>query len=191
VSGASRRRRPARSDAAAAKRHPDSVSAPELQLRFFTISIHGGEDAEIALNRFLAGHRILAIDRQFVSNGPNSAWSICVSYGDGQIGGTMRTPIGKRGRVDFKDVLGEPEFAVFARLRALRKERADAEGVPAYALFTNEQLAEMVQRRVTSLAALREIAGVGEARVEKYGSAFLQILQAAALPETIPDEHET
>ena len=31
---------------------------------------------------------------------------------------------------------------MFARLRALRKERADGEGVPAYALFTNEQLAE-------------------------------------------------
>ena len=31
----------------------------------------------------------------------------------------------------------------------LRKERSDAEGVPAYALFTNEQLAEMVQRRVS------------------------------------------
>jgi superfamily II DNA helicase RecQ len=162
-----------------------------MQLRFFTIAIHGGEDAEVALNRFLAGHRILAIDRQFVSNGPNSAWSICVSFDDGLIGSPIRASIGKRGKVDFKDVLGEAEFAVFARLRALRKERADAEGVPAYALFTNEQLAEMVQRRVTSTVALREIPGVGEARVEKYGAAFLQILQTAALPEPIPAEHET
>ena len=56
----------------------------------------------------------------------------------------------RRGKVDFKEVLSDPEFAVFARLRALRKERADAEGVPAYALFTNEQLAEMVQRRGAS-----------------------------------------
>ena len=48
---------------------------------------------------------------------------------------------------------------MFARLRALRKETADAEGVPAYALFTNDQLAEMVQRRVVTAAALREIAG--------------------------------
>ena len=52
---------------------------------------------------------------------------------------------------------------------------------PSYAVFTNEQLAEMVQRRVASAAALREIAGIGEARIEKYGAAFLDILKEAAL----------
>lgn len=67
---------------------------------------------------------------------------------------------------------------MFARLRALRKTLAEQEGVPAYALFTNEQLAGMVQRRVRTVGDLREIDGVGEARVEKYGGAFLDILRA-------------
>lgn len=40
----------------------------------------------------------------------------------------------------------------------------------------------MVQRRVSSTTALRQIAGVGEARVEKYGSAFLDLLIQAGLP---------
>ena len=44
----------------------------------------------------------------------------------------------------------------------MRKELAEKEGVPAYALFTNEQLAEMVQRRVGSLTAMKEIEGVGD-----------------------------
>ena len=57
--------------------------------------------------------------------------------------------------------------------------------MPAYAVFTNEQLAEMVQRRVTSAAALREIAGIGEARVEKYGPAFLDLIEQAALPASV------
>jgi superfamily II DNA helicase RecQ len=73
-------------------------------------------------------------------------------------------------------VLSEQAFAVFARLRSLRKELAESEGIPAYALFTNEQLAEMVQRRVQTAAALREIAGIGEARIEKYGETFLRLL---------------
>jgi superfamily II DNA helicase RecQ len=94
--------------------------------------------------------------------------------------------------VDFKEVLSEAEFAVFARLRALRKQLAEAEGVPAYALFTNEQLAEMVQQRVSTATGLRQIAGVGEARVEKYGPAFLDLLTQAALPQACagdqPDE---
>jgi superfamily II DNA helicase RecQ len=99
--------------------------------------------------------------------------------------------VGKRGKVDFKDLLSPQEFAVFARLRAMRKDHADAEGLPAYAIFTNEQLAEMVQRRVHSATALGEIPGVGEARVEKYGQAFLNILKEAALPEMPAASHET
>ena len=112
-------------------------------------------------------------------DGPNSTWAVCVSF---DRYGAQRPPAGKRARVDYRDVLDEPEFAVFARLRALRKELAEGEGVPPYALFTNEQLAEMVQRRVVSVAALKEIAGIGEARVEKYGEAFLAVLKEAALP---------
>lgn len=32
-----------------------------MQLRFFTIPVHGGDEAAEALNRFLGGHRVLAI----------------------------------------------------------------------------------------------------------------------------------
>ena len=83
-----------------------------------------------------------------------------------------------KGKIDYREVLNEQDFAVFARLRTLRKELADGEGIPAYAVFTNEQLAEIVQRRVQSAAALREIAGVGEA-LSKYGEAFLRLLREA------------
>jgi len=154
------------------------------------VPVHSAEEAATVLNQFLAGHRILAIDRQFVTDGANSAWAICVSFDDSSADATPRSSIGKRGKVDFKDMLSPPEFAVFSRLRALRKERADAEVMPAYALFTNDQLAEMVQRRVTTATALRDIPGVGEARVEKYGEAFLDILKDAALPEAATAEHE-
>ena len=161
-----------------------------MRLRFFTIPIHDADAATRELNQFLAANRIHAVDRKFVEDGANSAWAISVSFDEGGAEPISRSSIGKRGKVDFKDVLSAEEFAVFARLRALRKERADAEGVPAYALFTNEQLADMVQRRITSATALREIAGIGEARVEKYGEAFLHILQEAALPEPGPPADE-
>ena len=134
--GASRRRR--RRDRGAA-----SGASPML-LRFFTVPIHDGDEAAEELNRFLGAHRIVAIDRQFVQDGPNSAWALCVTY----VQASNRPPSAKRGKIDYREVLSEPDFAVFAQLRALRKTLADKEGVPAYALFTNEQLAEMVQRRV-------------------------------------------
>lgn len=48
-------------------------------LRFFTIPIEGGEEAVEELNRFLGAHRIVAIDRQFVEDGPNSVWALCIT----------------------------------------------------------------------------------------------------------------
>ena len=84
--------------------------------------------------------------------------------------------------IDYREVLAEQEFAVFAKLRALRKTLAEREGLPAYALFTNDQLAAMVQQRATSTTALAAIEGVGKARVEKFGNAFLDILRAELGP---------
>ncbi|MCP3883118.1 MAG: hypothetical protein GY701_32680 [Sulfitobacter sp.] len=145
-----------------------------MQLRFFTIPVHYGDEIAEELNRFLAGHRILAVDRSFVQDGANSAWSFCVSF---EPTGNTRPQAGKRSKVDYREVLNEQDFTVFARLRTLRKEIADSEGVPAYALFTNEQLAAMVQRRVQTRATLGEIQGIGEGRVDKYGEAFLRLLR--------------
>ncbi|MBK8908173.1 MAG: HRDC domain-containing protein [Rhodospirillales bacterium] len=126
------------------------------------------------VNRFLGAHRIVAIDRQFVQDGANSAWALCITY----VQSANRPPPGRRGRIDYREVLTEADFSVFVKLRELRKTLADQEGVPAYALFTNEQLAEMVRRHVRTAGALREIDGVGAARVEKYGTDFLAILKA-------------
>ena len=152
-----------------------------MQLRFFTIPLLGGEAAADDLNRFLAAHRILAVDRQLAQDCGSSVWAVCVSYepaGESRAA-ESRGAGGSRGKVDYREVLSEADFTVYARLRTLRKEIADREGVPVYSLFTNEQLAEMVTRRVSSATALREIAGIGEARVEKYGEAFLAALAEA------------
>ena len=151
-----------------------------MQLRFFTIPIHGGGDIADELNRFLAGSRILSIDRHLVQDGANSAWAVCVGFESaGQGRPTSGNGPGKQGKVDYREVLNESDFAVYARLRTLRKEIADQEGLPAYALFTNEQMAEMVQRRVATAAAMREIPGIGDARMDKYAGAFLQVLREA------------
>ena len=149
-----------------------------MQVRFFAIPIHGGEEAAETLNRFLAGHRIVAMDRAFVQDGANSLWAVSVTV----VQAASRPQAPRKATVDYKEVLSDGDFALFAKLRSLRKDLAEAGGVPAYALFTNDQLAEMAQRRVASAAALREIAGVGEARARKYGAPFLDIIRAGSIP---------
>jgi superfamily II DNA helicase RecQ len=72
-------------------------------------------------------------------------------------------------------VLDEPTFKIFARLRDLRKKLAEEERLPAYAVFTNEQLAEIAKARCATPAELGKLEGIGPARVEKYGEAVIAV----------------
>lgn len=149
-----------------------------MAFKFFTVSIQNGEWAEEELNGFLRSHKVLSVDRRWVDQGPASFWSFCVDYLDGTNKGASSSRQQKdRGKVDYRELLSPEEFTLFAKLRELRKELAQSEAVPVYTIFTNEQLAQMVQARATTKAALEEIAGVGDARIEKYGSQVLALLQ--------------
>jgi len=149
-----------------------------VRVRFFNIGAMYPTAGEEALNAFLASHRVLTVEKHFVPQAGESYWSVCVSVIDG---GVRSSGSGgaKRERIDYREVLTDADFAVYASLRGLRKTMAEAEGVPPYALFTNEQLAEMVTRRILTLAAMGEIDGVGKARLEKYGEAFLALLTSS------------
>jgi len=149
-----------------------------MQLKLFVLPIKNLGAAEAEMNGFLRGHRVLAVKKEFVADGENSFWTFCVEYLDG-VGAGALLP-GGRPKIDYKEVLKPEEFEVFSRLRDWRKNVAEKEGVPVYAVLTNEQLAQMVQKQVKSKAGLKEIEGVGDARVEKYGEAVLQLLAAPA-----------
>ncbi len=144
-----------------------------MRLKFLAVPIVDGEEAATELNRFLAAHRVLSVDRHFLQDGSNSTWCFCISY----VESGERPPPNKRGRIDYKEVLNESDFIIYAKLRDLRKQLSEQEGVPAYTLFTNEQLAAMVQQGVNSRAQLLEISGVGEGRAKKYGLAFIELMQ--------------
>lgn len=138
-----------------------------MQYGFFRISAMQPETGQSQLNRFLAESAVLSVEKCFVTDGQSSYWSVVVCYTES----ADKPPV--RGRVDYREILSPADFAVFAELRKLRKEIADAEAIPPYAVFNNEQLAELVSRRVATPAAVGEIDGIGPARVEKYAGRFL------------------
>lgn len=160
-----------------------------MRLQFFRISLLSSREDAVELNQFLASHRVLSIDRQFVADAGSSFWTVCVTWmeGDGAKSGSNTSPK-DRGTIDYREVLPENEFRMFATLRTLRKEIAEKEDVPAYALFSNHQLAEMVRRRVTSSSQLSEIAGIGPARIEKYGERFLCELKKEIAADGPPEK---
>jgi superfamily II DNA helicase RecQ len=156
-----------------------------LSLHCFFVPARQPDPAQSELNAFLAAQRVLAVQREWLADGAHSGWAFCVEVlaGPGPLPAALKAPAGRRGaEVDYKQVLSETDFAVYARLREWRKQRAQEDGVPLYAVFSNEQLAACVTQRVDSLAALAGIDGVGTARVALFGLGLLAALRAASEP---------
>ena len=68
---------------------------------------------------------------------------------------------------------------LFERLRALRKQLADEQGVPAYVVFSDATLREMAAEKPTSEGQLLAINGVGPVKVERYGDAVFDVMRNA------------
>lgn len=132
------------------------------------------------LNKFLRSHRVVGVEKHMVAaDGQEPRWVFCVEYLESSKAGAKKGSHAGTGkpRVDYREVLNPTDFGVFSKLRDKRKEWAEKEGIPAYAIFTNEQLAKMVTERVETLAALAKIDGVGESRLKKYGTEMLEVLR--------------
>ncbi|HSR68575.1 MAG TPA: DNA helicase RecQ [Acidobacteriota bacterium] len=70
--------------------------------------------------------------------------------------------------------------SLWEALRDLRLKLARRQNVPPYVIFHDTALAEMVSRRPQSLPEMLTITGVGQTKLDKYGEAFLQVLEEAS-----------
>jgi ATP-dependent DNA helicase RecQ len=82
----------------------------------------------------------------------------------------------KRRVADSRDDVTVDE-ALLARLKSLRKQLADARGIPAYLVFSDAALIQMVERRPADDNELLAISGVGPKKLAQYGAAFLAALK--------------
>jgi ATP-dependent DNA helicase RecQ len=73
-------------------------------------------------------------------------------------------------------VVSDADTVLLDTLKALRTRLAQAQKVPAYVVFSDRTLVELATHRPTTLRALREIHGVGDAKLERYGAAFLEVI---------------
>ncbi len=72
-----------------------------------------------------------------------------------------------------KETDERPDESVFQVLRLLRRSIAQAEQLPPYVVFSDATLREMACYLPQDEAALLNITGVGEVKLEKYGGLFL------------------
>jgi ATP-dependent DNA helicase RecQ len=80
----------------------------------------------------------------------------------------------KRPRADVAQ--GPYDELLFDELRALRKRLADAQGVPPYIVFGDASLVQMAREKPMDAAGMLNITGVGQHKLEKYGSEFLDAI---------------
>ena len=146
-----------------------------MQIRIFTLSVNSTEEEQEAMNRFLRSHRILEVRQQYDES--RGVWSFSVIY----VGGDAQLPQ-KTDKIDYKEVLTPEQFSVFCTLRERRKAIAKDENVPAYAIFTDKELAELAKLEELSVAAMQKVKGINSGRLEKFGDRMLREQEPLNVP---------
>jgi ATP-dependent DNA helicase RecQ len=71
---------------------------------------------------------------------------------------------------------GTPDDALFAAMKAKRLELARAQNVPPYVIFHDRVLIELAARKPATLAAMSQISGIGQSKLDNYGKIFLAVI---------------
>lgn len=149
------------------------------QLSTFGLLKQKGVDWNVALLRRLitAGYAVLSGDRYPVIGLTRRGVEVmkgeipCAVFPPPAT--TKKRSSRRRDTVDEEPLPPEAEER-FERLRAVRRARAEVQGVPAYVICTNRTLRGIARAAPQTLAALREVPGMGPARVAAHGLAFLE-----------------
>lgn len=150
-----------------------------MQVKIFDISSRGGDEVQELMNKFLRGHKVLDIDRQFYVSSDNIGhWSVLVTYLPSVYSVSSQE---RKEKVDYKETLNREDFEKFTKLRAIRKRLAADDAVPAYAVFTDAELAQIAQLPIIETSAMVQISGIGEKRIEKYGRILCELFTEESL----------
>jgi ATP-dependent DNA helicase RecQ len=72
---------------------------------------------------------------------------------------------------------GANDDPLWQALKAKRLELAREQGVPPYVIFHDSTLLEIHNRKPQTLDEMGQISGIGQAKLQKYGDEFLQVLE--------------
>jgi len=148
----------------------------KMQIRIFNVPITDNGEIQAEMNRFLAGQKVLEVEQRFFQNEKGACWSFCVRY---LISNTSNfSTQSNKQKVDYKELLNENEFAIFSKLRECRKIIAANDAVPAYAVFTDEELGGISKLPVIEVTKLISIKGIGDKKVEKYGNQLIELFKS-------------
>jgi len=76
------------------------------------------------------------------------------------------------------EAAAQTDGSLYEKLRRLRSELAARDHVPPYMVFPDATLRDMCEKHPRTLTEFLDVAGVGQKRLQRYGRAFLDVLNA-------------
>lgn len=151
-----------------------------MQYKVFNVPVGEASEEEKSLNQFLLVHGVVGVEKHLVALQNSAYWSFCVAYVPNITAGEgLHVQIQeKKEKVDFADLLGAEAYERFSALREIRKQLANEDAVLAYAVFTNDELAEISKLCTLSKEAMLAIPGIGVKKVEKYADKLVTAYNA-------------
>uniref|UniRef100_Q3APY0 HRDC n=1 Tax=Chlorobium chlorochromatii (strain CaD3) TaxID=340177 RepID=Q3APY0_CHLCH len=140
-----------------------------MQIKLFTIPISDSGAPEEELNAFLKTHKIVSVDSELANNKDGAWWCFCVRY----LEQAMNALPERKVKVDYRQVLDDVTFQKFVKLREIRKRVASEEGLSAFIVFTDEELAELAKLDEISVKSMLSIKGIGEKKIERFARYFI------------------
>jgi DNA helicase-2/ATP-dependent DNA helicase PcrA len=106
------------------------------------------------------------------------------SFLDGIAPSSASPPAGRSSRGKGKPAVTAADPVLFERLRAWRADAARELKQPAFCVFSDATLVAIADRRPRSVAALRQVPGVGSAKLDRFGAQVLALLNADGTSDT-------
>lgn len=140
-----------------------------MQYKFFNISCFGDAGQEEILNNFLRSNKIISIDKQLINVEGQAYWSFCVRWIQ------QNSFVKTKEKIDYSQTLTKDEFIRFEKLKVIRKELSQKLGIPAYAVFTNNELSNVTKLKKLTGENFLSIEGIGSGKMEKVGNQFIEM----------------
>lgn len=144
-----------------------------MQIKLINVT---GTDAEALdeLNRFLRHNKVMEISKEFALISEQPTWCFCIRY----IHDSHNNGKNSFVKTDYKTVLDHISFEKFSKLREMRKTSATEEAIPAFAVFTDDELAQISRLSDISQSALQSIPGISQKKASKYIDKIISTLKA-------------
>lgn len=146
-----------------------------MQFKLFTFNTSQEEEIIEKMNKFINFNKVVDIEKHFFILNNSAYWSFCIQYINTQ--NPTQSVFDKKVKIDYKNILNENQFQKFLKLRTIRKNIAENDAIPAYAVFTDAELAEIAIIDELTEINIKKINGIGEKKAEKYGKIICELIQ--------------